>query len=133
MLSAASAVSDAGLLDRFLVPVLVSALALGLSGWAFWWWRSDRAEPKVTSNDLLSEFRKMLADGTMTPAEFERVRAKLGNQIRQEHGERPIELADLPPLPSEDEDFEWNEIKIDDLDDPKGNRPQSNPSPSDPP
>ncbi len=100
------------------IAVVVVGFALGVLAFAWWWFREDKEEPAVTANDLLSEFRRMRDEGTMSPAEFERVRAKLGNKIRSEHGQQPIPLGELPPLPSEEEDFEWNEIDLKKLDDP---------------
>jgi hypothetical protein len=90
----------------------VVGITLGLLAFAWRWLRDEKEEPTVTSNDLLSEFRKMRDEGTMSPAEFDRVRAKLGNKIRTEHGQPPIAVGELPPLPPEEGDFEWNEIDL---------------------
>jgi hypothetical protein len=124
-------IADAGMRPPAQIPwqhitvsLVVVGIALGAIGLAWWWFQVGDEEPKVTSNDLLSEFRRMLDDGTISPAEFERVRAKLGNKIRTEHGRQPIHIGELPPLPPADEDFEWKEIDLKEFDDP-GTEPQA--------
>jgi hypothetical protein len=112
--------------SELIVPGVVTLAALGGCFLAWWWLRREKDEPLVTSTDLLSEFRKMREEGTITQAEFDRVRAKLGNQIRQEQGQPTVPIQELPPLPREEGDFEWNEIDLHQLD---PQRPGSSPPP----
>ncbi|MBY0589215.1 SHOCT domain-containing protein [bacterium] len=94
------------------IPLGVGSLALMAVGAVWWWFSRSSDEPSINSSDLLEEFRQMLDAGTITPAEFERVRMKLGNRIRQEQGQRPAAEKTLAPLPAEEGDFEWEEIDL---------------------
>jgi hypothetical protein len=62
----------------------------------------------------------------MTVAEFNRVRGLLGNKLRQEAGQSPIDLSSLPPVEEEpmgmestESEYEWEEVDLHPFDEDK--------------
>jgi hypothetical protein len=89
---------------------LVAALLVGaiIIAWAGRWRRAPRSVA-ATASDQLAKFRSLYDKGQMTREEFERIRARLGEQIRSEAdvpapapaapGPQPASTATPPPPP----------------------------------
>ena len=90
----------------------------------------------LTPNDLLTDFRRLREQGVMSEAEFNRIRGLLANKLREEAGQSPVDLANLPPLevgesqqpeefqPAESE-YEWEDIDLHTFEDDKSTPPGS--------
>jgi hypothetical protein len=60
------------------------------------WRRRLDEEPCSTANDQLAAFRTMFERGEMSQEEFERIRAHLGGQLREELDVKVAPPADVP-------------------------------------
>lgn len=110
-------------------PIFISGIALGflvlvvLALMYLLKKPTDVTAELPTPNDMLTEFRRLREQGLMSEAEYERVRRKLGNQIRAAAGQAPMEIEKLPPLPADESEgeFEWEDVDLKSLDEPPSN------------
>ncbi len=79
---------------------LVGAILIG-AVILIWVQRWRKAPPDCTpsANDQLAHFRELYEDGEITLSEYERIRAKLDAQFRQEAGLPPKVSSDAPEPP----------------------------------
>ncbi|MBX9653080.1 hypothetical protein K2Y11_05605 [bacterium] len=108
-------------MKNLVIGLALLTLAVGISVAIVIWIRKklQSGNEQVSPNDLLSEFRELRARGLMTEAEFNRVRGLLGNKLRQEAGQLPVDLSSLPPVEDEpveiestESEYEWEEVDL---------------------
>ena len=75
------------------VLILVGALAIA---WLVRWREQSAAEP-LSANEQLAHFRELYQRGELSQEEFERIRASLGSQLRQELNVPPGPQAPAAP------------------------------------
>lgn len=90
------------LLWAFLPLVGALLLAAVILSWAKQWRKRTTPAP-CTANEQLAHFRTLYERGELTPIEFERIRARLAEQLRLEMeaktAEEPLEVTALAPAP----------------------------------
>lgn len=90
------------LLWAFLPLIGVLLLAAVIISWAKQWRKRPTSE-QWTANDQLAHFRTLYERGQLSPAEFERIRARLAKRLRQEMEagtlEEALEITALAPPP----------------------------------
>lgn len=101
-----------------LAIVVGSLIAVGLAAgatvlWVKRWASRPPSEP--SANQMLSEFKRLKAQGELSDEEYRRIRNVLDNKIRVQAGMAPAAIDMLDPLPgeaAEDSDFEWQEVDL---------------------
>ena len=73
--------------------LLLGALIIGMVDR----WRKRSASEVLSAGDQLSHFRRLYEQGTLTREEFERIRARLAEKLRDELKLRPQVPAEGPP------------------------------------
>lgn len=115
-------------MKNLVIGLALLTVAVGISVIIVVWIRKNlqSGNEQVSPNDLLSEFRELRLRGLMTEAEFNRVRGLLGNKLREEAGQSPIDLSPLPPvedqpveIESTESEYEWEEVDLHSFDDDK--------------
>jgi len=117
-------------MQKLVIGLALLTLAVVISVFVVIWIRKKLQSntEEVSPNDMLTEFRELRARGLMTEAEFNRVRRLLGNKLREEVGQAPIDLSSLPPVDKSPDDLElteseydWEEIDLHTFDNDKKN------------
>lgn len=83
-----------GLKSRFFIAILPLVAVLLLGAWIIARinrWRKEPDGELRSTSDLMSEYRRMHEGGELSDEEFEKIRSRLGEQLRQEIEEQAPE------------------------------------------
>lgn len=91
------------------VGLVASTVVLWVRRWA------TKPADTVAANDMLSDFKRLKAEGELSDEEFRRIRSVLDDKIRAQAGMAPTMTEKLLPLTdesAEEVDFEWREVDL---------------------